>query len=140
MFTRPELEVIAELCIRHDVLIISDEVYSEIVFDGAAHVPIATLPGMAARTITIRSMGKTFSVTGWKVGWAIAPAPLTAAIRAVHEFVTFTNSTPFQEALADILPVAVDNGYYAALRADYAAPARPAVAGAARRTGWHRCR
>jgi len=120
VFTRAELEVIAELCIRHDVIVISDEVYSEIVFDGAAHVPIATLPGMAERTITIRSMGKTFSVTGWKVGWAIAPAPLTATIRAVHQFVTFTNSSPFQEALADVLPAAAANGYYTQLRADYA--------------------
>jgi aspartate/methionine/tyrosine aminotransferase len=120
VFTRAELEVIAELCIRHDVLVVSDEVYSEIVFDGAAHVPIATLPGMAERTITIRSMGKTFSVTGWKVGWAIAPPPLSAAIRAVHQFVTFTNSAPFQEALADVLPAAAGNGYYTELRADYA--------------------
>ena len=133
VFTRAELDVIAELCIRHDVLVISDEVYSEIVFDGAAHVPIATLPGMAERTITIRSMGKTFSVTGWKVGWAIAPPPLTAAIRAVHQFVTFTNSAPFQEALADVLPAAADNGYYAAAARRLRAPARPAVAGAARR-------
>ena len=84
--------MIAELCRRHDALVISDEVYSEIMFDGAAHVPIATLPEMCERTITIDSMGKTFSVTGWKVGWAIAPAPLTAALRAVHQFVTFTNS------------------------------------------------
>ena len=75
---------------------------------------------MADRTITIGSMGKTFSVTGWKVGWAIAPAPLTAAVRAVHQFVTFTNSAPFQEALADVLPAAAENGYYAQLRADYA--------------------
>ena len=99
---------------------ISDEVYAEILFDGAAHVPIATLPDMFERTITIGSMGKTFSVTGWKVGWAIAPAPPTAAVRAVHQFVTFTNSAPFQEALADVLPVAADSGYYAQLRADYA--------------------
>jgi aspartate/methionine/tyrosine aminotransferase len=65
-------------------------------------------------------MGKTFSVTGWKVGWAIAPPALTAALRAVHQFVTFTNSAPFQEALADVLPAAASNGYYAQLRADYA--------------------
>jgi len=120
VFSRAELEVIADLCRRHDALVISDEVYSEILFDGARHVPIATLPGMFDRTITVGSMGKTFSVTGWKVGWAIAPAPLSAAVRAVHQFVTFTNSAPFQEALADVLPAAAGNGYYAQLRADYA--------------------
>jgi aspartate/methionine/tyrosine aminotransferase len=120
VFSRNELETIAALCRRHDVLVISDEVYGEILFDGAAHVPIATLPEMFERTITIGSMGKTFSVTGWKVGWAIAPAALTAAVGAVHQFVTFTNSAPFQEALADVLPAAATNGYYEQLRADYA--------------------
>ncbi len=119
MFRREELEVIAALCRRHDLLVIADEVYSEIVF-GGPHLSIATLPGMFERTITIDSMGKTFSVTGWKVGWAIAPPPLTAALRAVHQFVTFTNAAPFQEALADVLPIAARDGYYAGLRADYA--------------------
>jgi aspartate/methionine/tyrosine aminotransferase len=119
MFQRQELEAIAALCQRHDLLVIADEVYSEIVF-GAPHLSIATLPGMYERTITIDSMGKTFSVTGWKVGWAIAPPPLTAALRAVHQFVTFTNATPFQEALADVLPIAARDGYYVGLRADYA--------------------
>jgi aspartate/methionine/tyrosine aminotransferase len=119
VFRRDELEVIAELAIRHDALVIADEVYAEIVFDDAVHVPIAALPGMFERTISIGSMGKTFGVTGWKVGWAIAPAPLSAALRAVHQFVTFTNSTPFQEALADVLPEAASNGYYDGLRADY---------------------
>ena len=119
VFTRPELDAIAALCRRHDVLVISDEVYCEILFDGVAHVPIATLAEMFERTITIGSMGKTFSVTGWKVGWAIAPAALTSAVRAVHQFVTFTNAAPFQEALADVLPVAAGTGYYPQLRADY---------------------
>ena len=119
VFSAAELEAIAGLCRRHDVLVISDEVYAEILFDGAAHVPIATLPEMFDRTITIGSMGKTFSVTGWKVGWAIAPPLLSTAVRAVHQFVTFTNSAPFQEALADVLPAAAGNGYYAQLRADY---------------------
>jgi aspartate/methionine/tyrosine aminotransferase len=119
VFGRAELETIAALAARHDTLVITDEVYGEILFDGASHLPIATLPGMFDRTITIGSMGKTFSVTGWKVGWAIAPAPLSAAIRAVHQFVTFTNSAPFQEALADVLPLAAENGYYPQLRADY---------------------
>src|SRR6185312_9009884 len=86
----------------------------------APHLSIATLPGMFERTITVDSMGKTFSVTGWKVGWAIAPPPLTAALRAVHQFVTFTNAAPFQEALADVLPLAARDGYYAGLRANYA--------------------
>ena len=118
MFRREELEAIAALCRRHELLVIADEVYSELVF-GAPHLSIATLPGMYERTITIDSMGKTFSVTGWKVGWAIAPPPLTAALRAVHQFVTFTNAAPFQEALADVLPIAARDGYYAGLRADY---------------------
>jgi aspartate/methionine/tyrosine aminotransferase len=118
-FQRQELEAIAALCLRHDLLVIADEVYSELVF-GAPHLSIATLPGMYERTITIDSMGKTFSVTGWKVGWAIAPPALTAALRAVHQFVTFTSATPFQEALADVLPIAARDGYYAGLRADYA--------------------
>jgi aspartate/methionine/tyrosine aminotransferase len=117
-FRSDELEVIAALCARHDVLVVSDEVYAEIVFD-APHLPIASLPGMFERTITIGSMGKTFSVTGWKVGWAIAPAPLSAAVRAVHQFVTFTNGAPFQEALADVLPTAAEDGFYDRLRADY---------------------
>jgi aspartate/methionine/tyrosine aminotransferase len=118
-FRREELEAIAAVCLRHDLLVIADEVYSELTF-GAPHLSIATLPGMYERTITVDSMGKTFSVTGWKVGWAIAPPPLTAALRAVHQFVTFTNGTPFQEALADVLPMAAGDGYYASLRADYA--------------------
>jgi len=101
--------------------VITDEVYSEITFDGAAHIPIATLPGMRDKTITIDSMGKTFSVTGWKVGWSIAPERLTLAIRAVHQFVTFTSSVPFQEALAEGLTLAETNGYYAELRAAYTA-------------------
>ena len=118
VFARAELDAIADLCRRHDVIVISDEVYSEIVFD-APHVPIATLPEMFDRTITVDSMGKTFSVTGWKVGWAIAPPALSEALRAVHQFVTFTNATPLQEALADILPQAVALGYYDELRATY---------------------
>jgi aspartate/methionine/tyrosine aminotransferase len=128
VFSRAELETLAALCIEHDVVVISDEVYSQILFDDAEHVSMATLPGMRERTVTVDSMGKTFSVTGWKVGWAIAAAPLTRAVRATHQFVTFTNATPFQEALADVLTAPVTEGggpsaaqrYYAELRADYA--------------------
>ena len=118
VFSRAELEIISALCDQHDVTVISDEVYSEITFD-ATHLSICTLPGMFDRTITIDSMGKTFSVTGWKIGWAVAPAALTSALRAVHQFVTFTSGTPFQEALADILPIAARDGYYDQLREDY---------------------
>jgi aspartate/methionine/tyrosine aminotransferase len=125
---------LAALCRPHDAVVITDEVYSEITFDGAAHVPMATLPGMRERTITIDSMGKTFSVTGWKVGWAIAPAPLTRALRAVHQFVTFTNSVPFQEALAEALPLADTHGYYDELRATYTAR-RDRLAGVLRDAG-----
>jgi len=121
VFSRAELEELAALCHEHDTVAITDEVYSELTFDGAAHVPLATLPGMRERTISIDSMGKTFSVTGWKVGWSIAPEPLTRAIRAVHQFVTFTNSVPFQEALADALTLAETHGYFDELRATYAA-------------------
>jgi aspartate/methionine/tyrosine aminotransferase len=121
VFSREELEELASLCRSHDAVVISDEVYSEITFDGAKHVPVATLPGMRQRTISIDSMGKTFSVTGWKVGWAVAPASLTNALRAVHQFVTFTNSVPFQEALADGLALAETHGYYDELRTAYAA-------------------
>jgi aspartate/methionine/tyrosine aminotransferase len=118
VFDRGELTVIADLCRRHDVVVISDEVYSEITFRGRG-LSIATLPGMFDRTVTIDSMGKTFSVTGWKIGWAVAPAPLTSALRAVHQFVTFTNGTPFQEALADVLPIAAAERFYDRLRDDY---------------------
>lgn len=119
VFSRAELEELATMVRAHDAVVISDEVYSEITFDGAEHLPIALLPDMFERTITIDSMGKTFSVTGWKVGWAVAPAPLTSALRAVHQFVTFTNSVPFQEALADALITAEAEDYYTELRTAY---------------------
>ena len=119
VFSRAELEFLAGLCRDNDVLVVSDEVYSEIIFDGLRHVPIATLPGMRERTISIDSMGKTFSVTGWKVGWAVAAPALTRALRGVHQFVTFTNSVPFQEALADALTTATAADFYEDLRATY---------------------
>lgn len=114
-----ELAALAELCVARDWIAVTDEVYSELVFDGARHQRLAQLPGMAERTITLDSMGKTFGVTGWKVGWAIAPAPLTDALRQVHQFATFTNSVPFQEALADVLTSAALSGYLEDLRASY---------------------
>ena len=121
VFSRAELEVIAGLCREHDVVAITDEVYDRITFDGAVHLPLATLPGMWERTLTINSTGKTFPMTGWKVGYAVGPAPLNAALRAVHQFVTFATATPFQEAMATALEVAPGLGYYDQLRADYTA-------------------
>ena len=87
VFTRAELETIARLCREHDVIAVTDEIYEHIRYEGA-HIPIATLDGMAERTVTISGASKTFSVTGWRVGWIVAPPELTAAIRKVHDFVT----------------------------------------------------
>jgi N-succinyldiaminopimelate aminotransferase len=117
VFTRAELETIATLCQKWNVIAIADEVYEHIVFDDAGHVRLATLPGMAERTVTISSHGKTFSFTGWKVGWAIAPPDLTLGIRRAHQFITFATATPFQHAAASAL--ALDDEYFVALAADY---------------------
>ena len=100
VFSRTELMQVAEVALDHDLLVVSDEVYEHLTFDDAQHVPIATLPGMADRTVTISSGGKTFSFTGWKVGWACGPADLVAAIRSVKQFLTFVNAAPFQPAIA----------------------------------------
>ena len=112
VLSRSELQTIADLCIERDLIAITDEVYEHLVFDGLEHVPLATLPGMAERTLTISSLGKTFSVTGWKVGWATGPAPLVAAVRAAKQFMTFAGATPFQFAGAAALRL--DDGWYAA--------------------------
>ncbi len=119
VWTREELDVVARLCKDHDVLAVTDEVYSEIVFDGARHVPLAALEGMWDRTLTLDSTGKTFSMTGWKVGYAVGAPPLTRALRAVHQFVTFASATPLQEAMADAMEHAARTGYYDELRAAY---------------------
>jgi len=98
VFTQAELALIARLCRQHDVLAMTDEVYEHLVFDGQQHQPLASLPGMANRTIMISSLGKTFSVTGWKVGWTVAPPELTRAIFRAHQFMTFCGAAPLQEA------------------------------------------
>ena len=120
VFRREELEVLAALCERWDVVVITDDVYERIVFDGAEHVPLATLPRMRPRTLTISSTGKTFSMTGWKIGYAVGPADLNAALRSIHQFVTFASATPFQDAMALALEEAEGRGYYAELARDYA--------------------
>lgn len=99
LFTLDELTQIAAVACEHDLVVVTDEVYEHLVYDGT-HVPIATLPGMAERTVTISSAGKTFSFTGWKVGWACGPAELVARVRAAKQFLTFATGTPFQFAVA----------------------------------------
>jgi len=118
VFDRDELAQIADLCCARDILAVTDEVYEHLVFEGA-HVPLATLPGMAERTVSISSGGKTFSFTGWKVGWVSGPAPLVAAVRAAKQFLTYTSGAPFQLAIAHGLSLepAVISGFGAALQA-----------------------
>ncbi len=117
VFTADELESIATLCQRWDVLAVTDEIYEHIIYDGQRHVPMATIDGMADRTVTINSLSKTFSVTGWRVGWAIAPARLTGAIRKVHDFLTVGAAAPLQAAGAAAL--GLPDSYYVELAARY---------------------
>jgi aspartate/methionine/tyrosine aminotransferase len=116
VFSRPELEQIAELCIEHGAIAITDEIYEHLVYHGD-HISIATLPGMADRTITISGASKTFSVTGWRVGWLIAPPALTAGIRKVHDFLTVGAAHPLQIAVAAALELPAS--FYVELLGDY---------------------
>lgn len=99
VFTREELELVAQLCREHDLVAVTDEVYEYLTYD-AAHIPLATLPGMRERTVAISSAGKTFSVTGWKTGWVTAPPEFVRAVQTVKQFLTFTASAPYQRAVA----------------------------------------
>ena len=110
VFSRSDLEFIAELCQKYDVLAITDEIYEHILYDGAEHIPLWTLPGMAERTIAVNSVSKTYSVTGWRIGFIMASAELTASIRKVHDFLTVGASAPLQEACAEAF--AFPDSYY----------------------------
>lgn len=132
VFHFAELETIANLCIQHDIVCITDEVYEHLVYDGK-HIPMATLPGMRERTITISSFGKTFALTGWKIGWAGAPPPLTEAVRAAHQFITFSTATPLQYGAAAALEAPLQ--YYAELCSIYRAK-RDFMVDALRRIGF----
>ena len=116
VFTIEELRIIARHAIERDLIVISDEVYEHLVFDNAVHIPIASLPGMHERTITISSGGKSFNVTGWKIGWACAPAHLVNAVRMAKQLFTFAGGTPFQVAIAAGLRLSDD--YFITLAAD----------------------
>lgn len=119
VFTRDELEMIAEFCRQHDVIALTDEVYEHILFDGLQHIPMASLPGMQDRTLTISSLGKTFSVTGWKVGWAVGPADLVRGMMQVRQFVSFCGPAPLQQGAAAALTA--PDIFYEDLRAMYQA-------------------
>ncbi len=118
VFGREELQLIAALCRKWDVVAVTDEIYEHIVLaDGEAHIGLATLEGMRERTVVISGVSKTYSVTGWRIGWCLAPAALTAAIRKVHDFLTVGAPAPLQEAAATALELPDD--YYASLAASY---------------------
>ena len=118
VFSVEELGAIARLCERHDAIAITDEIYEHITYDGRIHVPIATLPGMRERTVTISALSKTYSVTGWRVGWAVAPEPLIRGIRATHDFLTVAAPAPLQ--VAGIEALGLPRSMLAASAGEYA--------------------
>jgi len=129
VLTREELAFIAELAVERDLLVVTDEVYEHLVFDDAEHLPLATFPGMRERTVTIGSAGKTFSFTGWKVGWVTAAPGLVSAVRSAKQFLTYVASGPFQYAVAEAL--ALPDTYFEAFRADMRAKRDVLAAGLA---------
>jgi aspartate/methionine/tyrosine aminotransferase len=118
VFSRDELGLIADLCIEHDVIAFTDDIYEHLVYEGE-HIPLATLPGMADRTVSIHSMSKTYSVTGWRIGWTIAPPDLSVGIRRVHDFLTVGAAAPLQAAA--VVALGFPAAYYETLVADYRA-------------------
>ncbi len=118
VFSREELSLIGELCTRYDAFAITDEIYEHITYDGVPHIPIATIPGMEDRTVTISALSKTYSVTGWRVGWAVAAPALMDGIRPVHDFLTVAAPAPLQ--MAGITALGLPSSYYAEALAEYA--------------------
>ncbi|MDQ0715040.1 N-succinyldiaminopimelate aminotransferase [Streptomyces luteogriseus] len=116
VLTREELAAIAELAVERDLLVVTDEVYEHLVFDDAEHVPLATFPGMRERTVTISSSGKTFSFTGWKVGWVTGAPELVTAVRSAKQYLTYVSAGPFQYAIAEAL--SLPESYFTDFRAD----------------------
>ncbi|MEL7372576.1 MAG: aminotransferase class I/II-fold pyridoxal phosphate-dependent enzyme, partial [Myxococcota bacterium] len=118
VFTRQELQQIAELCHQHDLLAITDEVYEHLIYDQREYAPLASLPGMRERTLSLSSTGKTYSLTGWKIGWATGPRDMIAAAQAAHQFITFATATPLQHATAFALR---EHGplFFDSLRSEY---------------------
>ncbi|WP_327415311.1 pyridoxal phosphate-dependent aminotransferase [Streptomyces sp. NBC_01233] len=116
VLTAEEQSAIAALAVEHDLLVVTDEVYEHLAFDGATHVPMATFPGMRERTVSISSAGKTFSFTGWKVGWVMADGPLVSAVRTAKQYLTYVSAGPFQYAIAEALRL--PDAYFDAFRTD----------------------
>jgi N-succinyldiaminopimelate aminotransferase len=116
VFDRAEIQAIADLAIEHDLIVVTDEVYEHLIFDRLQHIPIAGLPGMRERTLTISSGGKTFNTTGWKVGWVVGPAALVTAVRTAKQYLTYVHSGPFQPAIA--VGLRLPDSYYAEIAAD----------------------
>jgi aminotransferase len=135
LFSRPQLECIASLCQEFDAIAITDEIYEHIVYEGARHVPMISIRGMRDRTILVNSLSKTYSVTGWRVGWVAASADLTESLRKVHDFLTVNAPSPLQQA--GIAALALGGEYYERLAADYTTR-RDQLLGALERTGF-RC-
>ena len=119
MLSRAELTLVADFCVAHDAIAICDEVWEHVVFDGEAHIPLMTLPGMRNRTVKIGSAGKIFSLTGWKVGWMCAAPPITAVLAKAHQFLTFTTPPNLQAAAA--YGLGKDIGYFSSMQTDFAA-------------------
>jgi aminotransferase len=117
VFTREELQLISELCQRHDAIVFTDEIYEFILYDGHRHVPPASIPGLEDRTVTIGALSKTYAVTGWRVGWTVAPEPLTRGIRSVHDFLTVAAPAPLQEAGA--VALGLPESYYETIALEY---------------------
>jgi N-succinyldiaminopimelate aminotransferase len=134
VFSREELEMISELCKKHDVIAVTDEVYEHLTYDDASHIPIASLPGMRERTLTISGAGKTFSITGWRIGWITGPADLISAIQTAHQYITFAPATPLQDALASIIRN-IPDVYFINLRNEYT-KRRSILLEALRKTGF----
>jgi aminotransferase len=132
VFSRAELETIAALCLEHDLIALTDDIYEHIVYRGE-HIPLATVPGMADRTVSINSMSKTYSVTGWRIGWVVAPADLSVGVRKIHDFLTVGAAAPLQEAA--VVALHFPDAYYERLAADYRAR-RDAILPALRAAGF----
>ncbi len=134
VFTREELELIAALCQEFDALAITDEIYEHIIYDGARHLPIATLPGMRERTLIVNSMSKTCSVTGWRVGWVLGPADISGSVRKVHDFLTVGAPAPLQQA--GVTALNMPASYYERLAHEYQTR-RDFMLSALERAGFH---